>query len=413
MMLPRAWSAALVQLERDVRMVARRLSGERPAPVVFARSRSPFGREPGRARASMDPRELVVTRVDRETHDVVTIVLEAPRRSAFTFTAGQFFTVLVDIDGETVPRNYSASNAPGSSELHLSIKHKPGGVVSGHLSAVRAGERLRVLGPFGTFGALETPPQGARRLVLLAGGIGMTPLLSIARTVLASEPGTYVFLVYGNRRVDDIAFAGTLGELASAYPGRFEIRHVLEELPAARGFDAECGRLDRGTVARILEAHGIGDADTLLVCGPEGMQDEALAAATALGIGHERVRRERFAIGSSRSGLRYAAPRELAKNEKNDAWRITIVATERLVRTTALAGATLLEAGLAAGAPMRFSCGVGGCGACRVRLVEGEVDLEDPHCLNDEERRSGYVLACVGKPRGACTIEIEREGGGR
>ena len=401
----RSWSSALVQLERDLKMVARRLAGAQPSPVVYAR---PPAIERPPARSTRDARELVVTRVIRETHDVVTLVLEDPSRSLFELAAGQFFTLLVDADGETVPRNYSASNAPGSRELHLSIKNKPGGRVSGRLCALGPGERLRVLGPFGTF-TTEGSRPGVNRLVLLAGGIGITPLLSIARTVLASEQDAQIVLVYGNRRLEDVAFAAELETLVAEHAGRFEVRHVLEEPP--EGSRAERGRLDRTNVTRILESLALRDDAQVFVCGPEGMQDEVLAAVTELGIAPERVKRERFAIGSARSKTTVES-RDLA----SEARRITILSPEHLVRTTALAGATLLEAGLAASASMPFSCGVGGCGACRVRLVEGEVDLDEPHCLSDEERRAGYVLACVGKPRGACTIEIEREkrqGGGR
>lgn len=405
MMMLRSWSSAVVQLERDLTMIRRRLAGERPSPVLYTRA-APEVSPP----SAREARELVVARVVRETSDVVTLVLEDPERTrgAFTFVAGQFFTLLVDVDGETVPRNYSASNAPGSRELHLSIKEKPGGRVSGRLCAARAGERIRVLGPFGTF-TPDAPADRVRRLVLVAGGIGITPLLSIARAALAADPAAEIALVYGNRRREDIAFEGELVRLAAAHEGRLQVRHVLEDLPP--GFTGEAGRLDRGNVARILGSLGVDDDTQLFVCGPEGMQGEVLAAVASLGIADGRVKRERFAIGSARS---MGSAR--ARDREGDARRITIVSGETTVRTTALSGATLLEAGLAASASMPFSCGVGGCGACRVRLVDGEVDLDEPHCLSEPERKAGYVLACVGKPRGACTIEIERgtrQGGGR
>ncbi len=411
MLMPRSWSSVLAQLERDVRAVARRLAGERPSPVLFARSIDSSARV--RPSSSREAHELVVARVIQETHDVVSLVLEDRSSAPFTFAPGQFYTLLVDVGGETVPRNYSASNAPGGPELHLSIKKKPGGRASGRLCATRPGERLRVLGPFGTF-TPDEPSSAGRRLVLVAGGIGITPLMSIARTVLRSDPHAEIVLVYGNRRREDIAFGAALEQLAAEHAGRLEIRHVLEDAPP--DFAGDRGRLDRTNAARILASLRL-DADVqLFVCGPEGMQAEVLAAVAELGIARERVKRERFAIGSARSSIAIESTAAQPRDRESDVRRVTIVSPERLVRTTALAGATLLEAGLAAAASMPFSCGVGGCGACRVRLVEGEVDLDEPHCLSAEEREAGYVLACVGKPRGACTIAIEREerqGGGR
>ncbi|MBX3220995.1 MAG: ferredoxin--NADP reductase [Labilithrix sp.] len=390
--IPRSWSSALVQLERDLTMVRRRLAGDGPSPVCFAR------RAPGPALLPEGARRLVVARTVRETHDVVTLVLEDPERADFAFTAGQFFTLLVDVDGETVARNYSASNAPGQRELHVTIKAKPGGRVSGRLCRAAAGDRIGVLGPFGAFTVKDA--ASPRRLVLFAGGVGITPLLSIARTVLAAEPEAEILLVYANRRREDIAFDAELDALAAAHGGRLAVHRVLEEPP--RGWTGATGRLDRANVARILDGlPSIGADAELFVCGPEGMQDEVLAALAARGT-TAIVKRERFAIGgtaSPRAGDRDAAAR-----------RITIIAPDRLIRTTALAGASLLEAGLAASAPMPFSCGVGGCGACRVRVREGEVDLDEPHCLSEEELAAGYSLACVGRPRGACTIEIGRPG---
>ena len=116
----------------------------------------------------------------------------------------------------------------------------------------------------------------------------------------------------------------------------------------------------------------------------------------------EAVRVERFAIGPRPSA---AAAAPAAAGSRTIAIRVG----DRTHRAVALAGATLLEAGLAAGAPMPFSCGVGGCGACRVRLVVGEVEMEEPHCLSDAERAAGLVLACVGRPTGACAIEVPEE----
>jgi hypothetical protein len=201
--LPRSWSAALAQLRRDVTTVGRRVTGHHPPPLVkgFERSAAPPALPTPNARGRAEARELVVARVIRETVSAVTLVLRAPDNETFAFLPGQFFTLLTEIEGEIVPRNYSASNVPGEAELHLTIKTKTGGRVSPVLSRTRPGDSVRVLGPFGSFvlPVLSSLPA-RRRLVLVAGGAGITPLASIARTVLATEPHSEVALLYANRR---------------------------------------------------------------------------------------------------------------------------------------------------------------------------------------------------------------------
>lgn len=340
-----------------------------------------------------------------ETHDVTTIVLRDPSRSRFAFVPGQFFTLLVPLDdGEVVPRNYSASNAPGEGELHLTVKTKAGGRASGVVAAMRPGDRLRALGPFGSF-TVAPDPSARRRLLLVAGGVGITPLASIARAVLAGEPASEVVLVYGNRRAEDVVFDGMLEALRREHRGRFSIVRVLEQPPPA--WEGAVGELDRAVTARILEAIPLARDPEVqaFVCGPDAMREEVVAALGAHGVAADAIHVERFSIGP-----RAPAPAPPPPADAPDV--VTILANGRAHRARARAGATLLELGLAAGAPMPFSCAVGGCGACRVKLVEGAVHVEEPSCLTESERAAGWVLACVGRPSGACTVAITNEGTG-
>jgi uncharacterized protein len=338
---------AFAQLRRDVAHLANRFAGRRCAPIV--RVRAPAKKE----------RSLLVANVIRETHDVVTLVLRDADDRTFEFLPGQFFTVSVD----GVCRNYSASNAPGAGELHLTIKKKDGGRVSPRLFELALGASLRVAGPYGSFVA---DPTSTRPVVLIAGGVGITPLMSIARSVTGD-----VALFYANRSREDVVFATALPSRVRHHFGvvdRASIRRFIDELPKA--FD---------------------DAD-VFVCGPDGMTSEVLSA-----LPQRRVYTERFTIAGRSSAT--GRPRTIA-----------IEVDGREHRAIALAGATLLEAGLAAGAPMPFSCNVGGCGACRVRVIEGIIEMEEPNCLSGSERDAGYALACVGRPgAGGCRVRIEGE----
>lgn len=381
-----ALSSAIERIRRDVTSVRRRLSGERSAPLV--RVREPASPSPSPTTRPGAARELVVARVVRETENVVTLVLRAPDGAPFRFAPGQFFTVTVD----GLSRNYSASNAPGEGELHLTIKEKESGRVSPRLCRIAPGARLAVAGPYGSFTVpASTSGETPRALVLVAGGVGITPLWSIAQTVLAAESGCEVALLYGSRSEADVVFAEDIDALAQSAGERFRVRHVLESVE---------GRLDRAMTARLFAElpASFADAD-VLVCGPDAMMTEVLAALASLGVPDARIRTERFVVASRLSAPDAAGVRTVA-----------ILAGGREHRAVALAGATLLDTGLAAGAPMPFSCSVGGCGACRVRLLDGTVTMEEPNCLTPAEREAGWVLACVGRPGAAgCSVRIDEE----
>lgn len=366
----------LTQLRRDVVHLANRLSGRRTSPIVKARGTAPVTKE----------RELRVARVVRETHDVTTLVFRdrhEGERHPFDFLPGQFFTVTID----GIARNYSASNVPGGDELHLTIKLKATGALSPLLSSLEAGADVSVAGPYGSF-TVTPDPAKTRRIVLIAGGVGITPLVSIAKTILATEANSQVALVFGNRSPADIAFGADLEALAQACPDRFVLRHVLE---------SDGRRLDRATAARMVaelpRAFAIAE---VYLCGPDAMMTEVLAA-----LPHRKTKTERFVVGPRNPTM--PPPRDIVGSRT-----VAIQVNGRELRALALAGATLLDAGLSIGALMPFSCCVGGCGACRVRLVEGHVEMEEPNCLTKAEREAGYVLACVGRPgAGGCTIRIE------
>lgn len=409
--LPRSLNAALEQLGRDVRVVRRRLAGYSAPPLIArrpSRASTSAATEPSLLRTTA--RELVVERVVVETPSAVTLVLRREDGAPFDFMPGQFFTVLLQHGGEVLRRNYSASNAPFERELHLTIRNKQDGKVSPLLCAMRGGERVRLLGPFGSFVAGPAAPGKPRRLVLVAGGVGITPLASIARTALACEPDAEVALVYGSRSAAEIVFRAELDALAVAHPGRFTVVHVLEQ--ASPAVPSEIGRLDGVTTLRALELCALTrHPDTrFFVCGPDGMRDEVLAALAARGVDPAAIAMERFTVGPRPQVATSSSA--IAASVAPGARPIAIRVNGRVHRTTALPGATVLEAGLAAGAPMPFSCAVGGCGACKVKLIEGRVEVDEPNCLSDRERAAGYVLACVGRPCGPCTVEVPEEAGG-
>jgi ring-1,2-phenylacetyl-CoA epoxidase subunit PaaE len=389
------------------------LLGRRP-PVLVGRppraSTSPHAAPAAAATASGSAtssaraaRSLRVAQVRRLTSDAVAIALEDPSGRPIPFVPGQFLTVLVEVGGELLRRAYSISSSHlETGRVEIAVKRVSGGRVSNHLNDnLRAGETLAVLGPSGHF-TLESAPARRRKLVLFAGGSGITPILAIARAAAVGEPETTIYLVYGNRRAADIMYREELDALAAQHPDTLRVRHVLSEPPA--GWSGGRGILDPETALTELdrlaaETQPASEGDTLYyLCGPEPMMAAVRGVLAERGVAAEQVFEERFSSPHLRNEADPAAASaaQPAEIRNGDAVRELIVAP----------GQTLLDAGLAASLPMPFSCTMGGCGACKVKLVEGSVASEEPNCLGDDEREAGYVLACVSRPTAPVRVEV-------
>ncbi len=338
-------------------------------------------------RERQDPlrREVEVTEVTRQTDAAVSLTLRAVDGRPWAALPGQFVTIEVEVGGERLRRCYSICESPGPTEIRVGVKQVRGGRVSGHLvSETRVGQRLIVTGPSGRF--VPTAEEMAGHIVLVAGGSGITPLLAIARSVLGGHKGR-VTLVYGNRSAAETMFASDIALLARRHVRRFAAVHV-REVAGGRG-RAMAGRVEGANLDAALP---VDPAATYFVCGPAPMMDGVEAWLASRGIASERMRFERFSVAPADArgaeGLTHAV-------------RFLRSGVLLLVPDTQ----TLLQAGLAAGLPLASSCTMGGCGACRVRLVSGRVDQPEPNCLTDRERAEGACLACIATPRGPVEID--------
>ncbi|MFJ4828955.1 2Fe-2S iron-sulfur cluster-binding protein [Streptomyces sp. NPDC088747] len=332
-------------------------------------------------------REVRVTEVRGETPTSVTLVLEDAGRNpgSFDFRPGQFFTLVADIDGRPVRRAYSASSAPGASRLEVTVKHVDGGRFSTHVHrSLRAGDRVAVRGPSGSFHAEPQPPN---EIVLVAAGSGVTPMMSMIRTRLADRAGRdRIALLYSSRSTDEIIFADELTRLAKDHPDRLSVTHVLTRRD---------GRLDADGIRRWITGLVPAKDAHYYTCGPEPLMDAVQDVVTGLGVPVELVHQERFASGTD-TGTAVTVPREMTVEE--DGHTVGTVVVEP--------GQTLLDAGLAAGLPMPYSCTVGNCGDCTVRLRSGEVTQNEPNCLTPQQQADGYVLTCVSCPLSKVTLDI-------
>ncbi|MEU6146286.1 2Fe-2S iron-sulfur cluster-binding protein [Streptomyces sp. NPDC047081] len=332
-------------------------------------------------------RAVRVAEVRRETPSTVTLVLEDAdeKPGSFDFRPGQFFTVVADIDGRQVRRAYSASSTPGSSRLEVTVKHVEGGRFSTHVHrSLRAGDRLAVRGPSGSF---HTGPQPADEIVLVAAGSGVTPMMSMIRTRLAVRPDRgRIALLYSSRSAEEVIFADELTRLAKDHPGRLSVTHVLTRRD---------GRLDADGVRRWVTGLSPAPDAHYYTCGPEPLMNTVQGVLAGLGVPDELVHHERFTSAAD-TGTTATVPQEMTVEDNGQPVGMVVVEP----------GRTLLDAGLAAGLPMPYSCTVGNCGDCMVRLRSGEVTQNEPNCLTPQQKADGYVLTCVGCPLSKVTLDI-------
>jgi ring-1,2-phenylacetyl-CoA epoxidase subunit PaaE len=352
---------------------------------------------PGRTRFHA----LTVTEVRRETQDAVSVALAVPPelREAFRFTPGQYLTLRRVFDGEEVRRSYSVCSGLDDGELRVGIKCVPGGRFSAWAcEALRPGDAVEAMPPEGRFGLQPDPAAAPRTVLGIACGSGITPILSIARSLLSREPRSRVVLLYGNRGAPDIMFREALEDLKDRHLDRLTVVHVLSrekhELAALHG------RLDRGRIAALLP--GLvrpGEIGAAFLCGPSGMAEAATEALVSLGVMPERIHVERFTPAGGPAAP--VAPRPAAEAPAGAAPAAMLeIVVEGVTRAVPmLEGETVLEAGLRAGLDLPWSCRGGMCCTCRAKVAEGEVAMDVNYSLQPWETEAGFVLTCQSRPK--------------
>jgi len=386
--------------------VCERLVPPQPAPApgpARSTAKSPSTRPaPPQVRSagsSARPKGFVdvpVLAVLDETPDIRTFRLKRP--DGFDFTPGQFLTVRVRADGKEHARCYSISSPPEvTGYLEISVKRQ--GTVSHTLHAtLRPGALLSVKAPAGAF---TYPDRDDRPLVLIAGGVGITPLISMARHALMAEPGRPVTLLYSARDAAGLAF-------------HHEIAHAARRHSSFRPFYALTGGTDRAGIypRRIDEAllratvpdlaHSI-----VMMCGPQSMIDAMRALLPRLGVPSDCIRFEVFQAAIAASASRAGGvngdvpPPSRRTNGQQHQMRCARSGHDIVIRPTE----TLLEAAETAGVEVPSLCRAGVCGTCRTKVIDGDVECASD-LLDDLDRREGFVLACVASAHGDCTVDL-------
>jgi len=342
---------------------------------------------------------LTVSDVRRETADCVSLAFAVPAElaDAYRFLQGQNLTVRLAIEGEEHRRSYSICAGIDDSGLRIAVKRQPGGIVSSFITErVRPGDALEVMTPTGNF---TTPldPASARLYLGIAAGSGITPLLSIIKTVLAREPESQFFLLYGNRTTQDIIFLAALEDLKDRYLDRLSLTHVLSR--EAQDVPALSGRIDEAKVALFLRnIVPAAKIDHAFICGPAGLIDTAEAALKTLGIAPERIHVERFTVDGVAPSQRSTAPASAPQPRRIIAEAEAVLDGIRH-RFPIGENDTVIAAALAAGLELPYSCRGGMCCTCRAKLVEGKVEMDANYSLEPWELAAGYVLTCQSRPK--------------
>ncbi len=342
--------------------------------------------------------QLTVESVRSLTGDSVGITFTVPSELAtdFGFVPGQYLTLRAMLDGQDVRRSYSICSHHQSA-LEVGIKQVEGGLFSTYAQGLTPGDELQVMTPQGRFVA---PVGGSHRYLLIAAGSGITPCLSIAKSVLADEPDSVICLVYGNRSTSSVMFRDDIHDLKDTYTDRFMLLHVM----SGERQDAEClnGRIDGLKLQQLCEFNLINllDFDDIYLCGPQDMIEKTTDVMVKAGVDQQNIHYELFT-----SALSDAEKLEIARKQKTrvpvveGGTSVTIVhdGSEHAIRVDG-ASETVLAAAQRAGLDLPFSCAGGMCCTCRCKVVSGQTAMDMNYSLADWEVEAGFTLACQTRP---------------
>lgn len=346
---------------------------------------------------------LTVTSVHQETVDsiVVGFVIPPELREEFGFIHGQYLTLKVPVNGEVLRRSYSICSSPlDPEEVRIAVKRVQGGRASTALvETLRPGTTLEVMTPMGKF-YTRLDPAHVKHYACFAGGSGITPILSIIKTVLRSEPGSRLTLFYGNTDTDRIIFRQNLEEMQAKYGERLKVYHIL-----TYGRDEDMlfnGLITVDKAAALAQRFVQDTADTeYFICGPEPMMVNVSEALEKLGVDKARVHIELFAApvadNEQKKAAEAAAP--AAEGALDGMAKVKIILDGRETEIEVPAqGITILDSAEDAGLDVPYSCKGAVCCTCKAKIVEGKVAMDMNYALTDQEVADGYVLTCQSHP---------------
>jgi ring-1,2-phenylacetyl-CoA epoxidase subunit PaaE len=338
--------------------------------------------------------DLTVKNVIQETNDAISVAFVQPEPK-ITYKAGQFLTLIVPMQGKEVRRAYSLCSSPFTDpDLVVTVKRVEKGLMSNWLpDNLKPGAKVRIMEPMGQF-TTEFVKTNKRHIIMFAGGSGITPMMSLIKSILTQEPDSICSLIYCNRDVDSIIFKNTLDRMQTEDEGRLHVIHILDNAPM--NWQGYSGLLNHDMLTKLFERipdWGI-DKTTYLMCGPEGMMKNVDTLLEARHIPKEKIFKESFVQGTIDKKETPATAEEGAAKDHE----VTIRYDGQEYKVLVPAGKAILETALDQGIDLPYSCQSGLCTACRGKALSGKVKLDEEEGLSKSERDEGYVLTCVGHP---------------
>lgn len=331
---------------------------------------------------------LKVQNIKSLTPDSVAVTLEIPKeyRQAFVFDAGQYITIKKEIKGKDLRRAYSISSSPKKDCITIGVKKVDRGGFSDYANTkLRAGDILEVMPPEGRF--VFKPRPIAKNILAFAAGSGITPIMSIVRTVLDSNPKNVFVLVYGNKSYQETMFYTDLVKLQLEYPRQF---HVYFTLSQSREEDSLFGRIDTSTINYILKnKHKDLAFDDYYVCGPEPMIKLVLDALRDRNVAEDKIHYELFTSTEISD--------ELPENPEGKT-ALTVTLDDEVFTFSMDRGVKVLDAVLKENIDAPYSCQGGVCSTCIARITEGKAEMEKNQILTDSEISEGFILTCQAHP---------------
>ncbi|EOD79567.1 Phenylacetate-CoA oxygenase/reductase, PaaK subunit [Grimontia indica] len=345
---------------------------------------------------------LKIKHTQPQTDSALCVTFDIPDTltETFRFVQGQFLTLRANIDGEEVRRAYSICSGADEGLLQVAIKRVDGGKFSNFANdTFEAGLTVDVMPPQGSF-YTELNASNQHHYMCIAVGSGITPILSIIKTVLSQEPNSRITLIYGNRQSNTMMFADTLGYLKNRYMTRFSWINIMSQ--EDQGSDLLSGHIDvkKGAALQKHRLIDINSTDHAFICGPESMMAEVSRGFRIEGLSDDQIHYELFSSSSEDAQVALEKAKQRVANYGEEKMsKVTVTADGRSITfKLATVGENILDAGIDNGMSLPYSCKGGVCSTCKAKLVKGEVEMDISHGLEQHEIDAGYILTCQAHP---------------